>query len=184
MVKLAAAMAHARAKAAQAAHKAIHKAGHAAHKVKCFCMHSFHRLSGHPAAPKPSGDGKTTKLPTHNVFRPGQLHPQHHDGQTHHRGVLRTVMGFAKHIFTFVILPVMVGVAVGITASAIGMLVGQAVVFLWMKYRRTGNTAYEVVQTDDKEDSLPAYEAENLPAYTEGETVVVAVDEKEALDKA
>ena len=180
MAKLGAAIAHARAKAALAAHKA----GHAAHKVKCFCMRCFQRLAGHPAALKPSGDAKSTKLPTHNVFRPGHLRPQHHGGHKHHHGgMLHSVMGFARHIFTFVILPVMVGVAVGITASAIGMLVGQAVVFLWLKYRRSGNATYDAVQTDDKEDSLPAYEDESLPAYTEGETVVVAVDEKEQAQK-
>lgn len=176
MAKLGAAIAQARAKAALAAHKA----NHGFRKAKCFCMRCFQRLAGHPARPRPSGDAKTTKLPTHNVFRPGHMH---HAGSQHRHGMLHSIMGFARHMFTFVILPVMVGVAVGITASAIGMLVGQAVVFLWLKYRRSGNTKYEAVQSDDKEDSLPAYEDENLPAYTAGETVVAVVDEKEQAQK-
>ena len=87
-------------------------------------------------------------------------------------------MRFARHLFTFVILPVMVGVAVGITASAIGMLVGQAIVFIWLKVRGARKPAYEPVSGDDNKDGLPAYEDEGLPAYTEGEIVLVA-DEKE-----
>lgn len=92
---------------------------------------------------------------------------------------MRKTMHLARHLFTFVLLPVIVGVAVGMTASAIGMLVGQAVVFLWMRYRRSGSQgAYAVVQSDDKEDGLPSYEDESLPAYTE-ETAVEVVAEKE-----
>lgn len=92
-------------------------------------------------------------------------------------------MHLARHLFTFVLLPVIVGVAVGMTASAIGMLVGQAVVFLWMRYRRSGRQGtYEAVQSEDKEDGLPSYEADGLPAYTE-ETAVAVSDEKEE-DKA
>lgn len=182
MTKLAAAVAHARAKAAHAASKAANKAAHATHKVKCFCMHCFHRLVGHPTQPKPAVQDKTTKLPTHNVFRPGQFRP-HRGGHHRRHGVLHSVMGFAKHLFTFVVLPVMVGVAVGITASAVGMLVGQAIVFIWLKLRGTRKPAYQPVQTDDKEDGLPAYEDEALPAYTAGEVVIVT-DEKEGENQA
>ena len=80
------------------------------------------------------------------------------------------------------LLPVLVGVVVGMTASAIGMLVGQLVVFLWMKYRRSGRQgAYEAVQSDDKE-GLPAYEDEGLPAYAEDMAVVV--EDEKVEDKA
>ena len=191
VTKLSSAISTARAKAAAAAHSTAH----AAKKIKCFCMRCFHRVAGHPQqAAAPSGSDKpspddyegedghpTQKLPTHNHVVPGHFRP-HHGG--HHHGFLHKTLRFARHLFTFVLLPVVVGVIVGMTASAIGMLLGQAVVFLWMKYRRSGGRqgAYEVVQTDDKEDSLPAYDEEGLPAYTE-DTAVVVADEKEEENK-
>lgn len=44
-------------------------------------------------------------------------------------------------------------------ASAVGLLIGQLVVFLWMRYRRssTSELAYERLGSDEKE-GLPAYE--------------------------
>ena len=74
----------------------------------------------------------------------------------------------------------MVGVAVGITASALGMLVGQAVVFLWLKYRLSKDSrqgTYQAVESEDKE-GLPAYNAEALPAYVDDE------DKKDVEEKA
>ena len=188
MTKLGAAVANARAKAASAATAS-------AEKVKCFCMRCFHRMAGHPAASIP--DSKTTQLPTHNRIRPGQFGSAR-GPHGHHHGFVHSVLAFARRMFTFVLLPVMVGVAVGITASAMGMLVGQAVVFLWMKYSRsfrsvpcsvynqpngypargwrdmltpmstTGRSdsrqgAYAAVESDDKEEGLPAYDPEGLP---------------------
>ena len=55
-------------------------------------------------------------------------------------------------------MPILIGVAFGMATSAIGMLVGQAVVFLWMKYRRTGGeAAYRPLDNDEK-DAPPAYQ--------------------------
>jgi hypothetical protein len=186
MTKLSAAVSTARAKAAAAAHSTKH----AAKKMKGFCMRCFHRLAGHPHPHHPpptlaeydngGEDGSVINLPTHNHVVPGHFRQPHHAGHRHHHGgFLRKTMHLARHLFTFVLLPVIVGVAVGMTASAIGMLVGQAVVFLWMRYRRSGRQgAYEAVQSEDKEDGLPSYVDEGLPAYTE-ETAVAASDEKE-----
>jgi len=54
--------------------------------------------------------------------------------------------------------PILIGVAFGMAASAIGMLVGQAIVFLWMKFRRSPeNGAYERLEVDEKE-APPAYQ--------------------------
>lgn len=192
MAKLGAAMANARAKAASAAAASAATA----EKVKCFCMRCFHRMAGHPAASIPGG--RTTQLPTHNRMRPGQF-GSHHGPHGHHHGFVHSVLAFARRIFTFVLLPVMVGVAVGMTASAMGMLVGQAVVILWMKYSRSSRSvsypvynlqpntcstrgwrkmltpisntgrsdsrqgAYAAVESDDKEEGLPAYDPEGLP---------------------
>ena len=60
--------------------------------------------------------------------------------------------------FKVVFVPVLIGVAFGMAASTIGMLVGQAVVFVWMKYRGTSReAAYEVLDTDEKE-APPSYQ--------------------------
>ena len=63
-----------------------------------------------------------------------------------------------KTTFKVVLVPILIGVAFGMAASAIGMLVGQFVVFLWMKYRGTSReAAYEPLDTDEKE-APPAYQ--------------------------
>lgn len=60
-------------------------------------------------------------------------------------------------------------------ASAIGMLVGQLVVFLWVRFgRRGGEVAYEPLDTDEKEVPPPY---EDVPG-TE------AIDQKEVEAKA
>ena len=167
VTRLGSAIKKAKAKAASAAAATAASAN----KVKCFCMRCFHRLAGHPGAVR--GDGQSTRLPTHIVTRPGHFGAGHsepgvHHGHGHHKGFLHSVLGFARRLLTFIILPVLVGVAVGITASAIGMLVGQAVVFLWLRYRRTGDRqqgVYESVESEDKEDGLPPYDPAGLPAY-------------------
>lgn len=56
-----------------------------------------------------------------------------------------------------VFVPILIGVAFGMAASAVGMLVGQAIVFLWMRFR--GNkreTMYQRLDTEEK-DEPPAY---------------------------
>ncbi len=62
-----------------------------------------------------------------------------------------------KKVFAFVILPILVGVAFGLAASAVGMFVGQIVVFLWLR-RRRADAQYEAVATQDGEEGLPKYE--------------------------
>ena len=52
----------------------------------------------------------------------------------------------------------MAGIAFGVVASAVGMLVGQVLVFLWVKFRPAREVSYEQVEDLEKEDNLPAYE--------------------------
>lgn len=79
--------------------------------------------------------------------------------------------------FKVVFVPILIGVAFGMAASAIGMLVGQTIVFLWMKFKRTPKTgAYERIETDEK-DAPPAYQDVQV---TESE----AVSEKDVEAKA
>lgn len=99
---------------------------------------------------------------------------QHHHHH-HHRGWFRTLLAGTKRVFSFVLFPILIGIAFGVTASAVGMLVGQVVVFLWMKYRRTdGKATYERLETDDKE---------KLPIYEDAEGLEVQVSEKDEVTK-
>lgn len=89
----------------------------------------------------------------------------------HHRGWFSTFIAGTKRVFSLILFPILVGIAFGVTASAVGMFVGQLVVLLWMKFRRTGGeVTYERVETDDKE---------KLPLYEDIEGLEVQVPEKD-----
>ena len=61
--------------------------------------------------------------------------------------------------FKLAFVPILIGVAFGMAASAIGMLFGQLLVFLWMRYRRSDATpAYERLPADEKAEVPPPYE--------------------------
>ena len=66
--------------------------------------------------------------------------------------------------------PLLIGVAFGLAASVVGMLVGQTVVYLWMKFRGTKRqAAYERLDTNEK-DAPPAYQdAQGFEVLTEKE---------------
>ena len=146
--------------------KAKASAKTAGHKMKCFCMKCFHKLTGHKNHPHPhhhKGPGKhgmphrlpdgTMELPSHIHFKP-HGHGHHHN----HKGFVHRMATVVRTTFKVVFVPILIGVAFGMAASAIGMLAGQAVVFLWMKYRGTSReAAYEALDTDEKE-APPAYQ--------------------------
>jgi len=151
----------------------------AAHKMKCFCVKSFHKLTGHKhphhykgmhGVPHRRPDG-SLELPSHIQFEPAGHHGHRHH---HHKGFFSHIAMVGRTTFKVVFVPILIGVAFGMAASAVGMLLGQAVVFLWMKYRRTPQVAYEPLDTDEK-DSPPAYQ--DSPASE-------AVSEKEVEAKA
>ena len=80
-------------------------------------------------------------------------------------------------------LPVLVGIAAGMAACAVGMLIGQVIVMLWMRHRRRSGVVYEVVEQVEaeegrvSEEGLPKYE--EAPKYEEVERE--EVDEKKEL---
>jgi hypothetical protein len=87
-------------------------------------------------------------------------------------GVRRTLF----RVVRFIIVPAVLGIFAGLTASAIGMLVGQAVVFLWMRYRRgtkPAGSASTLEQGDFSEKAVLLMEEEvsneELPPYTDDE---------------
>ena len=135
----------------------------AGHKMKCFCMKCIHKLTGHKSHHHHQGPGNhgmphrlphgTLELPSYIVFKP-HGHSHHH----HHKGFAHRMVAGLRTTFKVVIVPVLIGVAFGMAASAVGMLFGQLVVFLWMKYRGTSrNGAYEPLDADEK-DAPPAYQ--------------------------
>ena len=143
--------------------KAKASAKSAGHKMKCFCMKCIHKLTGHKnhhhQGPGNHGmahrlpDG-TLELPSHIVFKPHGHNHHHH----HYKGFAHRMVTVLRTTFKVVVVPVLIGVAFGMAASAIGMFFGQLVVFLWMKYRGTSrNAAYEPLDTDEK-DAPPAYQ--------------------------
>lgn len=69
------------------------------------------------------------------------------------------------------ILPVLIGIVFGIAASAIGMLVGQIIVAVWLRLRRNSSPAvtYEPVASEEKE---------GLPKYEDLEETITVTDEK------
>ena len=161
----------------------------ATHKVKCLCVKCFHcvmHLMGHkphhkghhapPGVPHRLADG-TLELPTHHHFKPQDGRPHHHQKWQH-----KSFFGRMAHIMWLTVkiafVPILIGIAFGMAASAIGMLVGQAVVLLWIRYRRNDEApAYEELPSDEKEEVPPPYE--DLPA-----AVQEAINEKDMEDKA
>lgn len=140
--------------------KAQSHAKTAAHKIKCICMkcfnamrHGHHGRPSHNTAAAKQGS-RPVQLPTHHRVRPG-----HFNTHRHHHSWVHSFAKASKQVFSFVVLPILVGIVFGIAASAIGMLVGQIIVAIWLRLRRNSHktVAYERVETEEKE-GLPKYE--------------------------
>lgn len=124
----------------------------------------------------------------HKPSRPGAWthgqtgHASHPHNQMHHMyraGWERTV----SQIVHFVLIPAVLGILAGLTASAIGMLVGQIIVALWLRYRRsTGQRSNASLEqgSEFEKQGLMAEPADELPpAYTDGSTDEAAPAEKD-----
>ncbi|KAL1871492.1 hypothetical protein Plec18167_007052 [Paecilomyces lecythidis] len=95
----------------------------------------------------------------HRRPHPGGRHHFHH---MHRSGWERTF----SRVFRFILVPAVLGVLAGLVASALGMLVGQVVVFLWLRYRRstTDRSVSAVEEGDDMEkEALIAEPTDDLP---------------------
>ena len=77
----------------------------------------------------------------------------------------------ASQIVRFVIIPATLGVLAGLVASALGMLVGQIIVSLWMRYRRSNsrqeNPHLEQGTESEKQNLMIVLEDDLPPAYTD-----------------
>ncbi|KAK5101045.1 hypothetical protein LTS08_004651 [Lithohypha guttulata] len=109
-------------------------------------------------------------------------HHRHHGGHRYHR---------ASHMLhqtlRFFIVPALLGIIGGLVASAVGMLVGQAIILIWFKAYRHGRRGpvrserETVIIEEEKEEPLPQYE--NAPRYQElGGTYDVEVEAVHPLD--
>ena len=101
----------------------------------------------------------------------GQYQPKEH----HHSTFSRMAHRFAH----MVLVPVLFGIAAGATASALGLLVGQVIVFIWLRYRGGRKGAYQHVEEGEEVDVV-MLEKEGLPKYEDIETATVQ-EKKEAL---
>ncbi|KAL8906956.1 MAG: hypothetical protein Q9207_001710 [Kuettlingeria erythrocarpa] len=161
-----------------AVHKVKDHAKTAAYKVKCICIkcinamkHAHHRHSPHHPA-TPDQDGQTVRLPTHNRFRPGHFKPHNYGhGHGHHHSWVHVLMRGTRQIVSFVLFPIVVGIIFGVATSAIGMLVGQLIVLIWLRLRRksSNKVAYKRLESEEKE---------GLPAYKDLEDNQTVTDEK------
>ena len=154
------------------------KAVHLCQKVKaCLCKLRLPAgFAKHPPTPPGTDAAEHPHGPQHlgshhHHMGPGsQPHHRHH-----HHGLHRFLHG-VKRVFKHFVLPALVGVAAGMAACAVGMLVGQTAMFLWMKAR--GKGAYGKVEQAPEYEKEGLVTAAGLPKYEEVETVVFVEVEK------
>lgn len=160
--------------------KGHHKGHHKGHKD-----HKDHDVD-HPSRPFVDDDG-VMHLPSH--IRPHKGRPDHfesrpHSWGHHHRHHHSKFLVFA-HRALMVLMPILVGISMGMFVSLIGMLVGRLIVFVWVTFVRGGRRGYasvrlseeeaeaaEVEKTVDVEEAnvLPPPAYEDAPAYDKKET--------------
>ncbi|CAI7626215.1 unnamed protein product [Penicillium glandicola] len=163
--------------------KAGHKSCHGKDKGKTMAHHGPHGPhgphghhdedhDGMPFPPPPPFEGEgpgpeSFGASGHHAHAHGSARP--HDHHPHHGAFARTF----SRIVHFIVVPAVLGVLAGLTASAIGMLVGQAVVFLWKRYRGTTSTEHKAAWEDgeacEKQGlmTISRSSEEVLPEYTE-----------------
>lgn len=103
----------------------------------------------------------------HGHFELEKLGRPHHKHHGHHSAFARTF----SRVVRFIVVPAILGVLAGLTASAVGMLVGQVVVFLWRRCRGTKpedhKAAWEQGEACEKQGLMTESADDVLPEYTE-----------------
>ena len=120
--------------------------------------------------------GKKNGGSQHGQVAGGHPHHNHHKHHMMHR------FGHILHqTLRFFIIPALLGVIGGLMASAVGMLVGQSLVYLWFRFHRRGQRGnvriVEVAVTEDEKDAL--VDAEEFPPQYEDVEAVTVEDNKE-----
>ncbi|KAJ5688996.1 hypothetical protein N7462_003388 [Penicillium macrosclerotiorum] len=108
----------------------------------------------------------------------GEGHRDHHGPHGHHPPGPPPHGAFAhtfSRVVRFIVVPAILGVLAGLTASAVGMLVGQAIVFLWRRYRGTNSqehkAAWEEGDACEKQGLMTEHAEDVLPQYGEHNAV-------------
>jgi hypothetical protein len=103
----------------------------------------------------------------------------HHRHRGHHK--MHRFGHILRQTLRFFIIPALLGVIGGLMASAVGMLVGQALVYLWFRFHRGGQRGnvriVEVAVSEDEKDAL--VETEDRPPQYEDVEAVIVEDAKE-----
>lgn len=117
------------------------------------------------------GEHASHKFHDHHKQKGFHAH-HHHRHHKHHGGVVRFVVGIALHV----LVPIALGMAVGITASLLGVLVGNFAIFVWRAlFRRNSPRVYSRVPQEDvkepeKSESFVEVERQEMeapPVYQE-----------------
>ena len=100
-------------------------------------------------------------------------HHHHHMNHMHHGQWERTV----HRVVRFIVVPAVLGVLAGLAASALGMLVGQIVVFMWQRFRRSSSPKDSLEQgTMAEKQGLMTEASDDLPpAYSDEEAMTEEV---------
>ena len=135
------------------------------------------KARAHAAGAWVKGGCRGKKTGGHHGQAPGdRAHHRHHGHHKMHRfgHILRQTL-------RFFIIPALLGVIGGLMASAVGMLVGQALVYLWFRFHRGGQRGniriVEVAVSEDEKDAL--VESGDLPPTYEDVEDVTAKDTNE-----
>jgi len=120
--------------------------------------------------------------PHHQGAKPdGHGRRPHHGPHAHHHHDGRRFRHFFIRFTHQFVVPILFGVAAGMTAGAIGMVIGHAIGFLWIKFARGGQRGpyarvsqqEEAIESDEKDVLI-----EEPPQYEELEVDSVKVDER------
>ncbi|KAF7716449.1 Uncharacterized protein PECH_003855 [Penicillium ucsense] len=161
-------------------------------KVACLRELAIARVRGLLAAAKgrvAAAAGKAGRKGCHGKHNPmkgmgafSEFEKEHHRGghrhHHHHHHPHGAFVRTCRRIIHFIIIPALVGILAGVAASSIGMLIGQAVVFMWRRYRvgqpQEHKASWEQGESCEKqsliEDSVEVSEQDDLPQYTESVT--------------
>jgi len=153
----------------QAARLAALKAMEKMQSTRTGCMRKLgFKVPEHQRGPKVHGGPSKFegKHPGHKSH--GHEHEHHHK----HHG-FKKFWHMVKDSFKHVALPIFIGIAAGMAASAVGLVIGQLAVMMWMRYKRAKQGAYVAVDQVE-EAGLPSYE--DVPVVEED-----AEDEKKEL---
>lgn len=136
--------------------------------------HGFHP-EGMPPYPPPPFDDEFGPKGHHPHHHGDHFNPEMEDGRPPHHHMHGPPHGAFAHTFSrvvrFIVVPAVLGVLAGLTASAVGMLVGQAVIFLWQRYRGTKKQEHKAAWEDgsscEKQGLMTQASEECLPEYSE-----------------